>query len=430
MHAIGVILVPLSLLFAGLYQKNARNDCLAPSPFWALACFAMVSIPLLFVSFSQVSVLAIAWILLSAVCIYCGAATALRHMSSTCEVTAPYEKHFPGLALLIVCGSLVGVGALFVQFKLLGYSPTEVLFTSKFFTVMQELRPLHLQNKVPAYVSAMTGGVYLAAMFGGFYYVAHDETPRRFLAFLPFIPAIATAYFVTTKLSFLFPLLFWMGSYLAAHVYYRRVITRKTVVRFMVICLGICLLLALLIIARWMSWSPGAGQLPFGGWIGFWKYSLTMVAGHIVAFSHWFPSYIQSIPEGYGWGRYTLAGVFNYFGYAARVPAESVVVFSGPGGDVSNVYTVFRPLILDFGLLGSLLVFFLAGFFGEYSYSRLKMGQLRWIPVLSVFYWVTMWNYNTSIFNYNSILLASFIFFGYFYTLPYFNKRLSIKEKR
>ncbi len=430
MHAIGVILVTLSLLFGGIYQKNARKDWLAPSPFWTLVCFAMVSIPLLFISFSQVSVLAIAWILLSAACIYGGAETAARYSGNNFQEIATEVRFFPGLGLLIVCGSLVGLGALFVQFHMLGYSPIEVFFTEKVFTIMQEIQPLHIQNKVPAIVSGMTGGVYLSAMLGGFYYVAHEETLLRYLAFLPFIPAISIAYCVTTKLSFLLPLLFWVGSYLAAKVYFRRIITRKTLLRFMAACVGICLLLAILILARWKSWSPAAASgIPFYGLTGFWNYTLTMVVGHIVAFSHWFPTYIQSIPEGYGWGRYTFAGIFNFLGYSVRTPAESVVLFPGPY-NLSNVYTVFRPLLLDFGLFGSLIIFYLAGFFGEYSYSRLKLGRIRWIPVLSVFYWVTMWNYNSSIFNYNSILLASFIFCCYFYSLPYLNKIVSNKEKR
>ncbi|MDT8903865.1 O-antigen polymerase [Anaeroselena agilis] len=428
MHAIGVILLSLSLLSVGLYQRNARNDWLSPSRFWALVCFIMVSIPLLFISFSKVSVLAIAWILLSATCIYSGAATA-RYSGNNCQKITPEDCRFPGLGVLIIFGSSVGLGALFVQFHMLGHSPIEVFFTAKIFTIMQEIQPLHIQNKIPSIVSGMTGGVYLAAMLGGFYYVAYEKTSLRYLAFLPFVPAISIAYCVTTKLSFLFPVLFWVGSYLAAKVYFRRVITTKTLLWFMAVCVGICLLLALLILARWKSWSPAASGIPFDGLIGFRNYTLTLVIGHIVAFSHWFPTYIQSISEGYGWGRYTFAGIFNFLGYSVRTPAESVVLFPGPY-NLSNVYTVFRPLILDFGLFGSLLVFYLAGFLGEYSYSRLKMGQLRWMPVLSIFYWVTMWNFNSSIFNYNSILLASFIFFGYFYTLPYIKKSLPIKEKR
>lgn len=430
MHALLIIGLAICLLFAGLYQKKIRKNWLAPSSFWALVCFLMVSVPLTIVSFSQVSAVAIMWILLSTLCVGVGGAIALRYTPCESMTSDVRYTRFPGLALLIVAGSFAGAAALFIQFRMVGFSPLEVLFTNKFFTIMQELRPFHLQNKVPAYVSAMTGGMYLAAMLGGFYFVARERTVKRFIAILPFVPAVATAHFVTTKLSFLFPLLFWIGSYLAAHVYFGRLITKKTMIRFMIIAIIICLLMILLIISRWLSWAPRVGQPLFGGWIGFWKYTFTMVAGHIVAFSHWFPAYIQNIPDGYGWGRYTFAGIFNYLGFAARMPAENVVLFTGPGNNTSNVYTVFRPLILDYGLFGSLCVLFASGFCAERAFCRLKNGSIRWIPVLAAFYWITLWNYNTSIFNYNSILLAFFFFTGYFLLIPSINKLNTLRRQK
>lgn len=420
-HDAVIIILVISLLFAGLYQARIRKDWLAPASFWALVCFTMIFIPLLIIPLSLVAVSAILWIMASAFCLYAGGALIICWTSRSNKVDCPQEISFPGLALLIVIGSLVGLAALFIQFKMVGYGPSEVLFTSRLFTIMQDLRPIHLQNKVPAYVSAMTGGVYFAAMLGGFYYVAREGSWRRYLALLPFVPAIATAYCVTTKLSFLFPLLFWLGSFLAAHAYFGRAITRKAIIRFAGAAGIVALLLVIFNIARWMSWAPRIDQPIFGGWEGFWKYTFTMVAGHIVAFSHWFPSYIEHMPDGYGWGRYTVAGIFNYLGYAARIPAENVVIFPGPGNNTSNVYTVFRPLLLDFGIFGSLLVFFFTGMAAEYSYRRIKAGCLRWIPVLAAFYWVAMWNYNNSIFNYNSIILAFIAFSAYFVFLPYFN---------
>jgi hypothetical protein len=427
MHAAIVISIACGLLLAGWYQKS-KSGWLSPTSFWVFVSFLIIVIPLPFISLGQVSILAVAWIALSAL-FFSGGGSLARWKKNTAQ-SGRQEANLPGIALLIVIGSLIGVISLFIQFSILGYSPADILFTKKFFTVQQELRQWH--KTAPSFVAALSSGFYLAAMFGGFYYVARTGIRWRYLALVPFIPAVATAYFVTTKLSFLFPLSFWIGSFLAAHVYFEREISRKTLIKGMWLTLAVGLWMLALIVVRWMSYTPTPGTewQVFGGGAGFGKYFLTMVAGHLVAFSHWLPLYIQNIPAELGWGKYTFAGVYNYFGYAARVSPADVPIFSAAQSDASNIYTIFRQLILDFGLLGSLALLTGFGFFAEYSFARLKQGCLSWLPLLSIFYWITLWMFNTSIFNYNSIILAAFLFTCYFALLPHLNKLLANREKK
>lgn len=423
LHSLLVICLTAALFVAVVYLKRQNNDWLAPEFFWACTSLLIITVPLIFVSFQQVSVKALIWLGTCCLSIYVGNKIACQIMSKLDEKRIVLRTDYQGLAFLIILGSFVGLSSLYVQFYLLGYSIFDILHVDKFMALQRILRS-DLYHP-PALVAFLATGFYVASMFGGFYYAVRRETRRRYIAFLPFIPALLAAYILSTKLSFLFPLSFWVGSFFAAHVYLGRKIDRNTVLKMFWVTLGISILMLLLIIGRWMTYNTGPGAAIFGGWLGFWKYSLTLMVGHLVAFSQWFFDYIQYQPDNLGWGRYSFAGLFNYLGLSARLPMKEVIyVFPGDYQQYSltNVYTIYRQLILDFGFAGSLFVFIMLGFISELAYRCLRAGNLGWFPILAIFYWIAMWSFNTSIFNYNSLILACCIFSTYFVALSYYKK--------
>jgi hypothetical protein len=71
----------------------------------------------------------------------------------------------------------------------------------------------------------------------------------------------------------------------------------------------------------------------------------------------------------------------------------------------SNVYTLFRPPIDDFGLVGSFFSFLVAGFLAGFAYGRVARGQVIWAPITNMFYphVLVIGGY---FFSYNSTILA------------------------
>jgi len=53
------------------------------------------------------------------------------------------------------------------------------------------------------------------------------------------------------------------------------------------------------------------------------------------------------------------------------------------------------------------------GIFGGFSFYQVAKGKIIYLPFLLMFYGLTLWSYIVSLFNYNSILLAWFLFMFY-----------------
>jgi len=83
----------------------------------------------------------------------------------------------------------------------------------------------------------------------------------------------------------------------------------------------------------------------------------------------------------------------------------------------TNVYTIFRGLILDYTLLGSLSVLFAVGMLSGIAYTRVANGNRVSIATLSAFYVVTLFSFATNALNYNTILFALVFLFLYMVTV-------------
>jgi hypothetical protein len=80
----------------------------------------------------------------------------------------------------------------------------------------------------------------------------------------------------------------------------------------------------------------------------------------------------------------------------------------------SNIFTVFRGLIEDFGPVGSCLVLFAFGAASSLSYLAVQHGRASLLPALIVSYAYTFLSTSFSLFTYNAPNLALLIFTGYF----------------
>jgi hypothetical protein len=81
-----------------------------------------------------------------------------------------------------------------------------------------------------------------------------------------------------------------------------------------------------------------------------------------------------------------------------------------PNGSESNIYTAFRAMVDDFTLPGALLFFGLLSFAGGLGWALLRHGQLWAAPFLVSDVAFILWSPLTSLFNYNSIVGALFLF--------------------
>lgn len=139
--------------------------------------------------------------------------------------------------------------------------------------------------------------------------------------------------------------------------------------------------------------------------------------GHLPAFDYWFVKYIGQSDYDYGLGTQTFLGIFHYLGFVDREQGlfQDFVEVTKTGG-MTNVYTVFRIFINDFGFWGTLLWCFFMGIITQAMYKCLyknKNPELYTTLMVGV-YFFTFWSFVTSIFVYTTYFA---LLFGFYFVI-------------
>lgn len=142
--------------------------------------------------------------------------------------------------------------------------------------------------------------------------------------------------------------------------------------------------------------------------------------GHVPAFDMWFSNNIGELePTG---GVKTFYGITNFLGIAERkagVFTEHLFFGKGNARNIlpdtdSNVYTLFRFLLEDFGLIGSLLMLLITGAVSGYALTMIRRQQnmrLAQTILISVLFFIA-WSFVASVWAYTSFIATIVLFFG------------------
>lgn len=141
--------------------------------------------------------------------------------------------------------------------------------------------------------------------------------------------------------------------------------------------------------------------------------------GHLPAFDSWFSKNIGNIDPTYGVK--TFYGISNFIGIAKReqgVFADYVFYAKDnyqqiPPDMGTNVYTIFRFILEDFGFIGSFLIIFFSGLISGFSYIFIKKqnGNLIFqVLLISILFFIS-WSFVSSVWAYTSFIAAIFMMF-------------------
>lgn len=142
--------------------------------------------------------------------------------------------------------------------------------------------------------------------------------------------------------------------------------------------------------------------------------------GHLPAFDAWFEQKAGTVKP--SWGVKTFYGLSAPLGLAKReqgVFTEYVVLGDKKGPQVphlmdTNVYTLFRFLIEDFGLLGSSLFLLLAGMLAGFAsaFVRKRPGNAFFQVVLMAILFTIAWSFVGSVWAYTSYMATMVLMWG------------------
>lgn len=134
-------------------------------------------------------------------------------------------------------------------------------------------------------------------------------------------------------------------------------------------------------------------------------YVASYTSGHVYGFSDWFsdligkPSVNYYAPYAHSWGFYEFMPIFQALGDDRLVPQGVYDEYFTHGELFStNIYTVFRGLIVDFGVVGSLVYMLLTGWLSHAAYHRL-LTERRPVVSAAVFVFLLGYMYTTLIIN-------------------------------
>lgn len=249
---------------------------------------------------------------------------------------------------------------------------------------------------------------YLCPLFGGTVYNMFQTKKWKYISIAALLPCLFSTLTQGVKMAFITGVMLWFVGYICISLCFH--IKPKIKFKHIVIgVVGISLFFTVLILSmmfRIGRFDMDTFAIVLGKFIAY-------AFGHISAFDQWlYESSDTFLPHTFG--AKTFFGISNYLGILKReqgVFTEMYIVTKD--GGMSNVFTIFRLLIDDFGTLGVLLYLVIIGYINQHIYKNLLYGfsQIKNIVLLSLTFFTMFWSFATSILAYTSYIVMFVMFF-------------------
>jgi oligosaccharide repeat unit polymerase len=258
----------------------------------------------------------------------------------------------------------------------------------------------------PRMSQALLPFVYLAPALGGATFVLGRELRWKLLGIISFLPAIAVTILQTTKAAMLFGVVLWLSSYFGTRLRKGKlaVFTRGH----LLVALGVGAVMVTFFLAvglaRLATTDVSIVSVVF-------KSAMTAAFGHMAVFSQWLTEFARQ-PFSPTLGKVTFSGPLELLGFGQRIPGLFEDIVELVGGDTTNIYTGFRPLIQDFTIPGALAILAVLGLVGGMGFRLVAAGKASALPLLMVAYVTIFWTPITWFWIYNS-LTATVVAIGF-----------------
>ncbi len=241
---------------------------------------------------------------------------------------------------------------------------------------------------------------YAAPIIGGFCFrVSHKW--NRILCVITLIPGTFIALTQSLKMGMITSFMLWFGSYITCSYSYGLPIRLKlkTFMRFVYVT---ALLFLVLFVSMVFRYGEISDKTIFETSQKFVSYAL----GHMHNVDRWYTTYI---PQDLTWGSRTFFGISNVLGLEERVQGiypEFMNVGKNGFFGISNTFTIFRPLVEDFGEVGAMIFMFGMGLVSNMAIKAVVVRRFVYFnqTLLIAVYAFLMWSFSASFYAYTSYL--------------------------
>lgn len=375
---------------------------LQPAAFFPLLwCFAGI-LPLIFAPNEPVGPNAMLWVIAASICVAAGALVGNHGFRTRVNrLPAPAtERELLVFQAIVVVSMVFGTASSVTFIAGSGVAFSELFSVDRLAAVSQQLyaqRFEELAPQPPLVSQVLLPFVYLAPLAGGILFVLRRERRWKLIAAMSFGPAVMVTVLQTTKAAVLFAASLWLSGYFAARLRDGRlaVFTRNHVL----VALGVGGLMAALFFATSFARLASTDTSLLNVVI---VKLFTAAFSHMTVFSQWLAEY-WGAPFRPSLGTVTFAGPLELLGYSQRIPGIFEHVIDLVIGEMSNIYTAFRPLIQDFTIPGALAILALLGFVGGVGFRLVAAGQWSGLSLLLIAYLTILWTPITWLWFYNSL---------------------------
>ena len=241
---------------------------------------------------------------------------------------------------------------------------------------------------------------YTAPLFGGFCYRLVGRYGKT-VSLCSIIPCVFVAFTQAMKMGMITSMFLWICGLLVCSFSYNLSLKIRTKYLLIIVSSGI-LFLGMLFVSMILRTGELSERIVDDITNKFYTYAF----GYVPCFDIWFDS--NNVSE-YSYGAKTFFGISNALGILERAAGiyQEWIPFGKDGfkGE-SNVYTVFRVLVEDFGPAPSCLVLMGLGGLSSTVTQNLRAYRNIFINqiILSAIYAYILWSFVTSFFAYTSYL--------------------------
>ena len=250
--------------------------------------------------------------------------------------------------------------------------------------------------KLPWQIKGFMYFTYTASLIGGLTFKLFQDKKKLF-CLIPLFIAFLYGAALAARSGIILSVMLWLSGWLGSKVYLQDFKFRQRTVIF--ILLSFMIMIILFISIKWLR--SGADD-PFLIMV-FLDNARISYFGHLSAFSTWLYNYHY---VGLTFGANTFSGPLDWLGIIEREIGfykENIILANSV---YTNIFTVFRGLIEDFSIPGTLIVGFGIGMLARLAFNRCSYGQFMWMMPLTLYYAFVLYSPIISLFNYNSAIMA------------------------
>jgi len=390
--------------FAGVAwaARYLERSWVAPAAVWPVIWLLYSAALLPYLTEPTRYVPALLWILINCAAFSCGALLAGGVPPAERPPVRPGQQRFPHLALIVVVLSAASVAALVSAVQSTGFRLGDLLSLASVARMAAAARALFTFGEAEqgALARVLLALAYTAPLFAGLYFPLARRRREKLLALVPLVSIALIGTVHGSRMGVLFGGAFWVAAYLAGRLLasagQRHLTTRLFFVGGGIAAILLAGVSTAIQFIRYFTGSQKAAAMVIADPFGF-----------LAAFALWFEEAGVRTSAMTG-GFYTFERIGRMLGVdRPAVPAIDV------GFTSSNVYTVFRSLIEDFGSAGSVVLVLMIGFLGSLAYRRVVRGRGTWVPALALTYAFLFTSVALSPFSYTGPTIGAVLFVMY-----------------